>query len=251
MVRWKTDGTIETSLEASSDRIFALDSAGNAYGDASASGGSSYAVKWTTDGQVVVVDPGPSCIVEVNASGTMVGQTGTSALGYHAAMWSPVDYSRTAIPDLAGFPGGAALGINDAGVVVGYSSPSASERPFRWTSALGTCDLGVLPGCQWGAARDINNSGLIVGNSLGTTNNNPYVAGDATLWMPDGQIIDLGRPTGSYWSVAQAINDSGRIVGYTDDGRALLWMPVPEPSSLLALLCGMSGLALRRRPVRR
>ena len=45
---------------------------------------------------------------------------------------------------------------------------------------------------------------------------------------------------------ANGTNDNGWIVGYSTDAlgfeHAVLWMPVPEPSSILALLCGIGGM---------
>jgi hypothetical protein len=61
-------------------------------------------------------------------------------------------------------------------------------------------------------------------------------------------------PPDSGWRLeeAWAINESGWIVGWGNSGhgdRGLLLKPVPEPSSLLALLCGLGGFGgmTRRR----
>jgi len=68
----------------------------------------------------------------------------------------------------------------------------------------------------------------------------------AFLWQ-NGAMTNLGTLPGGTRSEAYGINDLGQVVGYawTADVscRAVLWTPVPEPSSLLALLCGLGGMA--------
>jgi len=103
-----------------------------------------------------------------------------------------------------GFPG-EALGINDAGVVVGGSRGHA----FRWQNGVFK-DLGTIVGGTQSAANDINNNGMIVGWSLNS-------AGDtrAIRWAPDGKKRSLGT-LGGRNSEATAINDFGVIVGWSE-----------------------------------
>lgn len=81
------------------------------------------------------------------------------------------------------------------------------------------------------------------------------LGGRAVLWNPDGSIAaDLGALAGvNAPSAAYGINDSGQIVGAAaydeyQNMEAVLWEPVPEPSSVLTLVGGMGCLtvALRR-----
>jgi probable HAF family extracellular repeat protein len=66
-----------------------------------------------------------------------------------------------------------------------------------------------------------------------------------------GIPTDLGTLPGYPYGEALGINISGQIVGSSTtgagNGHACLWEPVPEPSAILALLCGLGGLAWRRR----
>ena len=100
-------------------------------------------------------------------------------------------------------------------------------------------------------ANGINDSGLVVGNSS-TANANSHA------FLYDGSTMidlnDLISPT-SGWVLlnATAINNSGQIVGSgTIDGQtnAYLLTPVPEPTSVFALLggiAGMGGMVLKRK----
>ena len=107
----------------------------------------------------------------------------------------------------------AATGINDSGVVVGYSLTSATFPRFIWTPTVlnGTTTTGTF--------QDMNTvfAGLI--------------------------------PSGWTLSEALGIDNNGDIVGYiANDSNAavtngfLITASVPEPSSLLLVAVGLVGL---------
>ncbi len=132
----------------------------------------------------------------------------------------------------------AALGMNDTGMVVGWSETTGGEQhAFQWTQGQGMVDLGTLGG-GWAEARAVNNLGQIVGASVG-----PDGEMRAAYWL-DGVLYDLnellppgpgferfsgaidlrgdggppglsagGAPSFVLLTRAMAINDSGTIVG--------------------------------------
>lgn len=95
---------------------------------------------------------------------------------------------------------GAALAINDAGDVVGWSEDSALvPRPFLWRGGA-LRDLGVFPG-KPAYARAINASGVIAGDGNG----------EAFTWT-NGTVKTLGSLGGGYTEVT-ALNDAGDVAG--------------------------------------
>jgi len=136
---------------------------------------------------------------------------------------------RYSVTDLGTLPGGhesVALGINNAGQVVGYNvnyPPGPVVRPVLWEPDGAVRDLGDLGGDEGGCvnAADINSYGQVVGESRSTTGYRAF------LWDPANGIRDLGDlPGGFDSSQANAINDTGHVVGTSGAQtgyRAFLW----------------------------
>jgi probable HAF family extracellular repeat protein len=92
----------------------------------------------------------------LNNSGQVVGMSDTRGGQDHAFLWR--DGTMTDLGTL-GSQFSQAQGINDSGVIVGYSADA-----FRYSSGT-MSNLGDLPGASLGVAYGINNNGQIVGYS--------------------------------------------------------------------------------------
>jgi len=154
-------------------------------------------------------------------------------------------------------------GVNDSGQVVGMVLNGVSQyEAFLWESEPGLRMLGTLQNRSYSEARAINGLGQIVG----TSGNRDPLTGTisehrAFLWTESdgmGDLNELVDYSGDGWVLeyARDINNSGQIVGYgknpSGQMEAFFLTPVPEPSSLLALVCGLGGIGgmvWRRRVV--
>lgn len=122
---------------------------------------------------------------------------------------------RYTIADLSTLPGAnssSALGINDAGQVVGISG----GRAFLWNSNTGMQNLSTF-GRNVSRALGVNNAGQVVGE----------FDGRAFLWDSSSGIQDLGTLGGNF-SAALAINNAGQVAGISTTGngnevRAFFW----------------------------
>jgi probable HAF family extracellular repeat protein len=147
----------------------------------------------------------------INASGQMAGFMGaTKDSSWRAAFWANSTTVRE-LPTLGG-TFSEALGLNDAGQVVGLSFISVTSGPghaFLWSRTAGIQDLGTLGGDRSGAL-SINASGQVVG----WADLPGHVASHAFLWTKSRGMHDLGT-LGGVASTANAINKSGTVVGWS------------------------------------
>ncbi|MCL4553300.1 MAG: DUF3466 family protein [Candidatus Marsarchaeota archaeon] len=101
-----------------------------------------------------------------------------------------------------------------------------------------------------GQANAINDQGQIAGAVNYHYNSYGQQLCTAALWEAGGYCVELDNLPGFAQSWAFDINNAGQILGFvfdseTDDVRYVIWEPVPEPSGMVALLCGLVGVSSR------
>lgn len=203
----------------------------------------------------------------VNDAGTTVGYRGWSrgiSRNLRRAMsWdgsSAIDLSSP-FGDLQQVDTSEALGINQAGVVVGWARANVVSQAVNMVSPSGPIAATVWNGGTPSAlpslggvasvARAINNLNVIVGESTLADNTTVH----ATLWR-DGQVTDIAAGQAAY-SVATAINDAGQVVGHartsstSSDARAMLWqnggastLAAVDPSATSSVASGINSAGL-------
>lgn len=171
---------------------------------------------WNSDtGMQALADLGgnASLAQAVNADGTTVGWSYDAAGVLHAVKWDATGLLTDLNP-----PGAIseALGINDAGDVIGWVFPAggSASHAHLWRHDDQEIDLGTLggPGSQ---AFSVNNTLAIVGVS----DRPPPLAPVAFIWKPATGMRSLGMGGNSQ---AFAINDLGRSVGLRVINRGVL-----------------------------
>jgi uncharacterized membrane protein len=183
----------------------------------------SRAVKWTApDSPVALAAQNTDAdgnAVAVNSFGEAVGQETTIAIpiGASTALLWDIHGNFTQISTDA-----AALGMNDAGAVVGSDALDLlSSSAYVWTEADGKLPFTGRQNDTVIHANDVNNADVAVGSS-GTT----VDATHAVLWASRDTPVDLGALATPGFSEALAIEDGGTVVGDTDtaSGRhAMVW----------------------------
>jgi probable HAF family extracellular repeat protein len=173
--------------------------------------------------------------LSINNKGQVAGTSGDCSIynpqllfpihPVHAVFWDK-DGIPIEIPSLGGneqsVMGNLALGINNFGLVVGFSSlpDNTTFHAFLWSRETGQMiDLGTVPGVGNSSAIAINDSGLAVG-----------VSADATHFLAavyrHGKAADLNTliPANSplYLLIACSINSRGQIIGLAVDGSGTL-----------------------------
>jgi probable HAF family extracellular repeat protein len=185
----------------------------------------------------------------INDGGQVVGVSDTKSGAQHAFL-----YSNGKMSDLGSVGGNSnALGINNAGEIIGTTSNSAFiVNPLNAQNPKGA---NTLPDQAWiyvngkmidigdGAAQAINQAGEVVGTSDGF----------AFLYV-NGKMIDLNSllPENSGWQLqdATAINNYGVVVGegtYKGQERAFVLYTTPEPVPSALLGVGIVCLGLIRK----
>jgi probable HAF family extracellular repeat protein len=116
------------------------------------------------------------------------------------------------------------LGLSSEGTTVtGLTFDFGSQRAFRWTSAGGMEDLGVLAGDSRSEANAVNGNGsVIVGRSDNATGGTR-----AFRWTAAGGMENLGTLPGGNRSIAHGVSgDGSAVVGYSHSSggyRAFRW----------------------------
>ncbi len=142
-----------------------------------------------------------------------------------------------------------ARAVNDTGQIVGTAYTTAgTNEAFLWQDGAYHY-LSRPAGISWANANDINSAGQVVGDYglLIEGDFDPIYSRDAYIW--ENGLFQL-LPSAYGYSEAVAVNNMGWAVGsasYSTEGgdwpvRPMLWMPVPEPSGLLALAAGLGCL---------
>jgi probable HAF family extracellular repeat protein len=182
---------------------------------------------------------------DVNGNGLIVGSRwliSPLSIADHAFSYDIATDTTNPLGSLGG-EASSALGVNDAGTIVGWATLASGERrAFRYAGGT-MASIGVLapsattPSSE---AADINASGTIVGQSNLETG-----AVDAThafSYDPGtGTMTDLGTLGGTS-SSAFAINDAGLVVGWSDvAGDASRHAFVYDPSTHLMSDLGTFG----------
>ena len=167
----------------------------------------------------VLVDLGSAAYMarDINNSGHVVGEGGNIGA-------FPFLFQDGVLQNLGSLGGGqgTALGINEAGEVVGGSFVAGGNQFHAFLYRNGVMvDLGPLPGGAGGVAWEIDDRGEIAGTS------SSGAAPHAFRWS-NGVIKDLGD-LGGLGSYATAINNRGQIIGFSNPPqsrtlyRAFVW----------------------------
>jgi probable HAF family extracellular repeat protein len=155
----------------------------------------------------------------LNDAGTVVGYAYVSPTSWHA-----IAFKSGKMTDLGTLPGGLAsqaLGINNAGDIVGTSSLSGSTLSHAFIF-------------HNGQMQDLN---TLIGQTLGWT------LTSAISINAMGQILAVGRDMNTGWDHAVLLTPDGVPIPADP-------IPAPEPTTFAVLTLGLGALALLRRRAR-
>ena len=167
-----------------------------------------YAGALWQDGQMAVLPNdsfgGNSCTpIDINGSGAIAGSMADGSWAGHAFLYQ----GGQMLPLYAYVSGdpGMAMGINDAGQVVGYShGADDNQYPFLWDAVNGADIFD-----DYGRATDLNESGLIVGSTHTPSDSDDRYP---CIWV-NGQADTL-EAVPQQVGEASAVNEAGKVVGW-------------------------------------
>lgn len=172
--------------------------------------------------------PGATCQIEtataINDEGVIVGVAAPPGACSRQAAWVHSQGVTSVLPGLGGSDS-AALGISNAGLVVGWSNlPSGVRHAAAWRDGS-PVDLGSLG--RSSEAHGVNDDGVVVGQAT-DLGRQPK----ACVWRDQQLYVleDLTIPSGYKLSVAEAINNAGQIVanGRSSSGAAVCVLLTPR-----------------------
>jgi len=164
----------------------------------------------------------------VNRLGQIAGFAGSASFGavcpampelYAGGNWTPIGS--------LGGTCGVASGINDSGVVVGWSNTPNDlfSHAYAWHNGVLT-DLGTLPYDYYSQANDINRDGLIVGGS--SPSYRAVIVENGVMTALDTLVDNL--PHHARLMIAVSINEAGQILvnGFGRNDRRHAYLLNPE-----------------------
>jgi len=153
--------------------------------------------------------------VDINENGMIVGHTSQGHIPWYYEISNP-SAGFVIIPHAAGQFVSQVAGVNNYGVIVGWSGTGPYDSWYYDTSAPSptTTVLDPLPLGQWTMATDINDIGTIVGYGNGGGTLGFLTTG---LYWPSGTTVpvelDVPGHQNADSGMAMAINNAGTIVG--------------------------------------
>jgi len=161
-----------------------------------------------------------------------------------AALWSGTAESYVNLHP-KGYIISEAYGAGE-GIQAGYASSGNAHAVLWRGSAQSVVDLNPGPNEDWGSRAFATNGEIQVGLA---SNNGPTLAalwgGTPESYLNLHQFLPEQFQGSGESSEARGIDSAGNIVGWAADtttgrAKAVLWVPVPEPSSWLAIGLGLA-----------
>jgi probable HAF family extracellular repeat protein len=211
-------------------RVNGINNLGLAVGSVFAFPSRSHAAAWDTAGRVRRLLPESSLFSSasaVNDRGQIAGIWAVDGKT-RAVLWEPTGEML----DLGTLGGTSAqaIGINQAGDVVGISETATGEyRAFLWRRSVGMID--IMPHATGSGAWGVNDVGQVAG-----------AWGDAAfVWSAEGGVVVLPNLGAVGFSRGHDINDFGEVAGFFYDTAvsrvdAVRWIVPPAPERQLTAL---------------